>query len=79
MLFLCVHNAGRSQMAAALLNHHAQGRVYVRSAGSDDKDIDTVRRIRDDLDARVRVLLRELTQPTPTAPELAALTSASPR
>lgn len=144
VLFLCVHNAGRSQMAAALLNHHAQGRVHVRSAGSapthtinpvvvavmtelgidlgqgfpkpltddvvaaadcvvsmgcgdacaiypdkvyldwtladpDDKDIDTVRRIRDDLDARVRVLLRELTQPTPTAPELAALTSASPR
>jgi protein-tyrosine-phosphatase len=35
VLFVCVHNAGRSQMAAALLDHHAQGRVQVRSGGSD--------------------------------------------
>lgn len=34
VLFVCVHNAGRSQMAAALLDHHARGRVKVRSAGS---------------------------------------------
>jgi protein-tyrosine-phosphatase len=34
VLFVCVHNAGRSQMAAALLEHHARGRVGVRSAGS---------------------------------------------
>jgi len=34
VLFVCVHNAGRSQMAAALLAHHAAGRVHVRSAGS---------------------------------------------
>jgi arsenate reductase len=34
VLFVCVHNAGRSQMAAALLDHHAMGRVAVRSAGS---------------------------------------------
>ncbi|MEU3270565.1 arsenate reductase ArsC [Saccharomonospora sp. NPDC006951] len=34
VLFVCVHNAGRSQMAAALLDHHAEGRVVVRSAGS---------------------------------------------
>lgn len=34
VLFVCVQNAGRSQMAAALLQHHAQGRVHVRSAGS---------------------------------------------
>ncbi|MFD5095483.1 arsenate reductase ArsC [Amycolatopsis thailandensis] len=34
VLFVCVHNAGRSQMAAALLHHHAAGRVAVRSAGS---------------------------------------------
>jgi arsenate reductase len=34
VLFVCVHNAGRSQMAAALLDHHAAGRVRVRSAGS---------------------------------------------
>jgi arsenate reductase (thioredoxin) len=31
---VCVHNAGRSQMAAALLERYAHGRVHVRSAGS---------------------------------------------
>jgi arsenate reductase (thioredoxin) len=34
VLFVCVHNAGRSQMAAALLDRRAEGRVRVRSAGS---------------------------------------------
>ena len=34
VLFVCEQNAGRSQMAAALLDHRAQGRVHVRSAGS---------------------------------------------
>lgn len=34
VLFVCVHNAGRSQMAAALLQLRSQGRVEVRSAGS---------------------------------------------
>jgi len=34
VLFVCVHNAGRSQMAAALLDHRAGGHVRVRSAGS---------------------------------------------
>jgi arsenate reductase (thioredoxin) len=38
VLFVCVHNAGRSQMAAGLLDHHAQGRVEVRSAGSQPAD-----------------------------------------
>jgi protein-tyrosine-phosphatase len=38
VLFVCVHNAGRSQMAAALLDRHAQGRVLVRSAGSAPAD-----------------------------------------
>jgi len=38
VLFVCVHNAGRSQMAAALLDHFADGRVYVRSAGSAPAD-----------------------------------------
>jgi arsenate reductase (thioredoxin) len=38
VLFVCVHNAGRSQMAAALLDHHARGRVRVRSAGSAPSD-----------------------------------------
>jgi len=125
VLFVCVHNAGRSQMAAALLDHHARGRVGVLSAGSEPsdrvnpavvaamhelgldlstsfpgplrdesvqaadvvvtmgcgdacpyypgkryldweledpagKDLDTVRRIRDDIDGRVRRLLEDL-------------------
>ena len=34
VLFVCVHNAGRSQMAAALLDRYAGGRIQVRSAGS---------------------------------------------
>jgi arsenate reductase (thioredoxin) len=34
VLFVCVENAGRSQMAAALLDHYAHGDVHVRSAGS---------------------------------------------
>ena len=38
VLFVCVHNAGRSQMAAALLHHYAEGRVRVRSAGSAPAD-----------------------------------------
>ena len=126
VLFVCVHNAGRSQMAAGLLDQVADGRVSVRSAGSDPvdtinpraveamaevgvdisralpkpltgdavkeadvvitmgcgdacpiypgkryedweledpagKDIETVRRIRDEIDARVRALVDELT------------------
>ena len=38
VLFVCVQNAGRSQMAAALLDHYAEGRVHVRSAGSAPDD-----------------------------------------
>ncbi|WP_405802741.1 arsenate reductase ArsC [Streptomyces halstedii] len=38
VLFVCVHNAGRSQMAAAWLAHLAGDRVEVRSAGSDPGD-----------------------------------------
>ena len=38
VLFVCVHNAGRSQMAAALLDHHAAGEVRVFSAGSTPAD-----------------------------------------
>jgi arsenate reductase (thioredoxin) len=34
VLFVCIHNAGRSQMAAALLDSRSRGRVRVRSAGS---------------------------------------------
>jgi arsenate reductase (thioredoxin) len=35
VLFVCVQNAGRSQMAAGLMNNRARGSVHVRSAGSD--------------------------------------------
>ncbi len=38
VLFICVHNAGRSQMAAALLSHHAGDRIVVRSAGTAPAD-----------------------------------------
>jgi arsenate reductase len=38
VLFVCVHNAGRSQMAAGLLEKLASGRVHVRSAGSTPAD-----------------------------------------
>jgi len=38
VLFVCVHNAGRSQMAAALLAHHAGDRIIVRSAGTAPAD-----------------------------------------
>jgi arsenate reductase len=125
VLFVCVHNAGRSQMAAGLVRLRSGGRIHVRSAGSDpagtinpavieameeigvdmseqfpkpltdevvraadvvitmgcgdacpiypgkryedwllddpaDQDLDTVRRIRDDLDARIQTLVGEL-------------------
>jgi len=125
VLFVCVHNAGRSQMAAGLLSKAAAGRVHVRTAGSEPaeeinpavvkamdevgvdlseefpkpltdefvraadavitmgcgdacpiypgkryedweledpagKDVETVRRIRDEIESRVRVLLDEL-------------------
>jgi protein-tyrosine-phosphatase len=126
VLFVCVHNAGRSQMAAGLLSLRSKGRIRVRSAGSDPaesinpavvvameeigvdlthefpkpltdevvraadvvvtmgcgdacpvypgkryedwvledpagKDLETVRRIRDEIDGRVRRLVDELT------------------
>ncbi|HZN21147.1 MAG TPA: arsenate reductase ArsC [Gaiellaceae bacterium] len=38
VLFVCVHNAGRSQMAAALLELRSQGRIGVCSAGSEPAD-----------------------------------------
>jgi arsenate reductase len=38
VLFVCVHNAGRSQMAAAFLTHLSEGSVEVRSAGSEPAD-----------------------------------------
>jgi len=130
VLFVCVHNAGRSQMAAGLVKLRSRGRVHVRSAGSapaeeinpaavqamaelgvdlseefpkpltndavsaadvvitmgcgdacpiypgkryedweledpDGKDLETVRRIRDEIDQRVQQLIGEL---LPAAP-----------
>jgi protein-tyrosine-phosphatase len=38
VLFVCLHNAGRSQMAAALLDRHAAGCLVVRSAGTAPAD-----------------------------------------
>lgn len=38
VLFVCVHNAGRSQMAAAFLSHLSKGAVEVRSAGTQPVD-----------------------------------------
>jgi protein-tyrosine-phosphatase len=38
VLFVCIHNAGRSQMAAAFLRHHAGDRINVRSAGTAPAD-----------------------------------------
>lgn len=38
VLFVCVHNAGRSQMAAGFLDELGQGRIEVRSAGSEPAD-----------------------------------------
>ena len=38
VLFVCVHNAGRSQMAAGLVRLRSGGRIHVRSAGSDPAD-----------------------------------------
>jgi arsenate reductase (thioredoxin) len=125
VLFVCTHNAGRSQMAAGLVKLRSQGRIHVRSAGStpgeeinpaavaamtelgvdmseefpkpitdeavgaadvvitmgcgdacpifpgkryedweledpDGKDLETVRRIRDEIDVRVQKLIGEL-------------------
>jgi protein-tyrosine-phosphatase len=38
VLFLCIHNAGRSLAARVLLDHYAQGRIQVESAGSEPGD-----------------------------------------
>ena len=65
VLFVCVHNAGRSQMAAALLERRAQGRVTVRSAGSEPADtlnpavVDAMREVAIDLDGKAPRLLAD--------------------
>ncbi|MCT2582777.1 arsenate reductase ArsC [Actinophytocola gossypii] len=63
VLFVCVHNAGRSQMAAAFLTHLSQGRVEVRSAGSAPADavnpvvVDAMREVGIDIGAEVPKVL----------------------
>jgi arsenate reductase (thioredoxin) len=63
VLFVCVSNAGRSQLAAALVRHYAGSRVRVRSAGSDPAP---------DIQAAVRELLVELHDPDASGDALAA-------
>lgn len=69
VLFVCVHNAGRSQMAAAFLTHLAGDRVQVRSAGSAPADtvnpavVDAMAEVGIDISAEVpKVLTVEAVQ-----------------
>jgi protein-tyrosine-phosphatase len=63
VLFVCVHNAGRSQMAAALLRHLAGDKVQVRSAGSMPADavnlavVEAMREVGIDISAETPKLL----------------------
>ena len=65
VLFVCVHNAGRSQMAAALLERLAAGRVAVRSAGTEPADrvhppvVEAMREVGIDLAARTPSTLED--------------------
>ncbi len=66
VLFVCVHNAGRSQMAQGWLSHLSNGSVEVRSAGSEPADqinpvaIEAVREVGNDIRARVQALADKL-------------------
>ncbi|MDH6115230.1 arsenate reductase [Kitasatospora sp. MAP12-15] len=69
VLFVCVHNAGRSQLAAALLTHLAGDRVQVRSAGSAPADavnpaaVEALREVGIDISAETpKVLTTEAVQ-----------------
>ncbi|WP_308164661.1 arsenate reductase ArsC [Nonomuraea sediminis] len=63
VLFVCVHNAGRSQMAAAFLTHLAGGRIAVRSAGSAPADavnpavVEAMREVGIDISAEIPKVL----------------------
>nr|WP_308258430.1 arsenate reductase ArsC [Saccharothrix obliqua] len=63
VLFVCVHNAGRSQMAAAWLSHLAGDRVEVRSAGSAPADqvnpavVEAMREVGIDISAQIPKVL----------------------
>ena len=68
VLFVCIHNAGRSQMAAAFLSHLSRGEIDVRSAGTEPtanvnpagQGVEAIRPIRDEIEALVRALIGEL-------------------
>ncbi len=69
VLFVCLHNAGRSQMSAALLERHARGRHVALSAGSEadplghvhPEVVEVMRELDIDLsDRRPQPLIREL-------------------
>ena len=62
VLFVCVHNAGRSQMAAGLVTLRSDGRIHVRSAGSDPTD-----RINPAVAAAMREVGVELSEAVPKA------------
>jgi protein-tyrosine-phosphatase len=69
VLFVCVHNAGRSQMAAGFLHHLAGDRIEVRSAGSVPGDrvnpaaVEAMQEVGIDIaDARPKVLTTEAVQ-----------------
>jgi protein-tyrosine-phosphatase len=69
VLFVCVHNAGRSQMAAAWLTHLAGDRVEVRSAGSAPADtvnpavVEAMREVGIDISAEIpKILTAEAVQ-----------------
>jgi protein-tyrosine-phosphatase len=65
VLFVCVHNAGRSQMAAAFLTRAGAGRIDVRSAGSEPADqvnpavLEAMREVGIDLATETPKLLRD--------------------
>jgi arsenate reductase len=68
VLFVCIHNAGRSQMAAGLLRHLAGDRIEVRSAGTEPagQPLEAVRAIREDIADCVQALISEVLPITPT-------------
>ena len=61
VLFVCVHNAGRSQMAAGLLDKLADGKVHVRTAGSDPAEVINP--------AVIEAMARGRRRPLPRVPE----------
>ena len=66
VLFVCLHNAGRSQKAAALFNRAAEGRAVGESAGTAPRErvhpavVEAMREVRDEIERRVRALVAEL-------------------